>query len=114
MRPPLQERSHIYVLGPNQDARLASVAAGAVLEKVKLTLDTDAPFSLRGRAVRQAYDAALTQSGLAGVATRWTGPAQDYYRQQTFIPERLQMANFGQVGNPWRDLPLRSHIRRTE
>ncbi len=99
MRPPLQERSHIYVLGPNQDSRLASVAAGVTIEKVKLTLDTDAPFSLRGRAVRQKYSSTLTQAGLAGIATQWAGPAQDY-RMQTYIPERLQMANYGQCGDP--------------
>ena len=98
-RPLYQERHHDYVLGPNQDARLASVAAGAVIEKVKLTLDPDAPFELRGRAVRQKYDASLTQAGLAGLATQWCGPAQDY-RMRTFIPERLQMANYGQAGNP--------------
>jgi len=98
-KPLFQERHHDYVLGPNQDGRLASVAAGAVIEKVKLTVDSDAPFALRGRAVRQKYSDALTQAGLAGISTQWCGPAQDY-RMQTFIPERLQMANYGQAGNP--------------
>jgi hypothetical protein len=98
-KPLFQERHHDYVLGPNQDARLTSVAAGQTIEKVKLTLDPDAPFALRGRAVRQKYSATLTQAGLAGIATQWAGPAQDY-RMLTFIPERLQMANYGQAGNP--------------
>ncbi len=99
VRPTFQERHHDYVLGPNQDARLANVAAGAVIEKVTLTLDTDAPFVLRSRALRQKYTAALRQNGLQFVATRWTGPNRDY-RQQDFVLESLQMANFGQCGNP--------------
>jgi len=48
----LQQRHYDYVLGPNQDVRLASVAAGAVLEEVLLEMDSDAPFVLTGRAVR--------------------------------------------------------------
>ena len=31
-RPPFQERQHDYVFGPNQDARLASVASGASIK----------------------------------------------------------------------------------
>lgn len=99
MRPQFQERHHDYVLGPLQDPRLANVAAGAVIEGVDLTLDTDAPFLLRGRAVRQAYSARLTQAGLQFLKTRWTGPDKDY-RQQDFIFESLQMAYFGQGANP--------------
>lgn len=98
-RPAYQERHHDYVLGPNQDSRLTSVAAGAVVEKIKLTLDPDAPFALRSRAVRQKYAAEVRQTALQGLSTRWCGPAQDY-RMQTFIPERLQMADYGQAGNP--------------
>ncbi len=108
-RPLYQERHHDYVLGPNQDSRLASVAAGATVSKVKLTLDPDAPFALRGRAVRQKYSSTLTQGGLAGIQTQWCGPGEDYRmstfparfaQASNFIPERLQMANFGQAGNP--------------
>ncbi len=103
-RPEFQERHHDYVLGPAQDSRLTSVAAGATIEKVKLTLDPDAPFALRRRAVRAQYvvdtqTPSIDQSALAGLSTQWSGPAQDY-RMQTFIPERLQMANYGQAGNP--------------
>ncbi len=82
-RPLYQERHHDYVLGPNQDSRLASVAAGATVSKVKLTLDPDAPFALRGRAVRQKYSSTLTQGGLAGIQTQWCGPGEDY-RMSTF------------------------------
>jgi hypothetical protein len=99
MRPEFQERHHDYVFGPNQDPRLASVAAGAIIEGMKFRIDSDAPFELRSRAVRQAYTTALTQDGLQFLSTRWTGPAQDY-RQQVLIPERLQLTYFGQVGNP--------------
>jgi hypothetical protein len=107
MRPQFQERHHDYVFGPNQDPRLASVAAGATITGMKFRIDTDAPFELRTRAVRQAYTTALTQDGLQYLYSRWTGPAQDY-RQQVLIPERLQMTAYGQVGNP---MPLGKPIR---
>lgn len=99
MTPDLQQRHHDYVLGPNQDGRLASVAAGQTIKGVELRLDPDAPFALRGRAVRQTYDGALTQTSLRFLKTRWAD-SQVVYRNQDFIPESLQMANFGQVGNP--------------
>ena len=62
--PALQERMFTYVLGPNQDSRLASVAAGAYVSGVELQLDSDAPFVLRSRAVRQAYSSSVTQNNL--------------------------------------------------
>lgn len=99
MTAPFQQRHHDYVLGPNQDPRLASVAAGAEITGLKFRFDTDAPFELRSRAVRMAYTDTLDQNGLQYVSTRWTGPAQDY-RQQGLVPETLQLVNFGQVGNP--------------
>ncbi len=98
-QPRFQERHMDYVLGPNQDPRLASVAAGALIEGITLQLDSDAPFVLRSRAVRQDYTDALTQAGLQFLKTRWAGPTTDY-RQQRLVPEALQMVNFGQGGNP--------------
>jgi hypothetical protein len=95
----LQKRPFIYVLGPNQDARLASVAAGTVIEECLLRMEDDAPFVLTGRAVRHAYSSALTQANLNGLKTKWTGPQRDY-RQQGYILESLQMAYYGQFGNP--------------
>jgi hypothetical protein len=95
----LQQRHYDYVLGPNQDVRLASVAAGAVLEEVLLEMDSDAPFVLTGRAVRHKYTSSLNQANLAGLKSKWTGPTRDY-RQQGFILESLQMAYYGQFGNP--------------
>jgi len=95
----LQKRPFIYVLGPNQDARLASVAAGTVIEECLCRMEDDAPFVLTGRAVRHAYSSALTQANLNGLKTKWTGPQRDY-RQQDYILESLQMAYYGQFGNP--------------
>jgi hypothetical protein len=96
---PLQQRHFDYVLGPNQDPRLASVVAGQVIEEILLETDGDAPFVLTGRAVRHAYTSDLTQANLQGLKTRWTGPNRDY-RQKTFLRESLQMAYYGQFGNP--------------
>ncbi len=101
MRPPFQERFQIYVLGPNQDSRLASVAAGAVIPKIKLAIDSDSPFVLRARALRCKYTqdgTGIRQAGLQGIKTQWTGPDQDY-RFQAFVPECLQQPYFGQGAN---------------
>lgn len=97
----LQQRHQDYVLGPNQDPRLASVAPGAVVKSVDLKLDTDAPFLLRSRAVYCAYTNAngKTQTDLQLLKTRWTGPTLDY-RQQGYESEAAQVAYFGQFGNP--------------
>jgi len=105
--PQLQERHHDYVLGPNQDSRLASVAPGQEIDNIELQLDPDAPFMLRGRAVRQAYDSSLTQNNLQFLAMKWTGPQRGEFRQQDFVLESLAMANFGQDGNP---KPIRPSI----
>jgi hypothetical protein len=104
MRPPLQERFQVYVLGPTQDGRLASVAAGQVIRKVNLVLDKDAPFILRSRALRQKFVSEVsgeggTQAGLQFLKTQWTGPKQDY-RQGDFILESLQQPYYGYNGNP--------------
>ncbi len=97
--PAFQQRHHDYVLGPNQDERLASVAAGELIKGIKLVVDSDAPFALRGRASRCAYSETLTQSGLRGLKVRWAGPTTDY-RQQALIPQTVEMPNFGQFGCP--------------
>lgn len=99
MTPDLQQRHYDYVLGPNQDSRLASVAAGAVLTEVLLEMDDDAPFVLTGRAVRSQYISPFTQSNLTGLKVKWTGPNRDY-RQQGYTLESLSMAYYGQFGNP--------------
>lgn len=99
-RPPMQERHFDYVLGPNQDTRLTSVAAGAEIQDILLRLDTDAPFMLTSRAVRCSYSSGtFNQSPLIGLASKWAGPAKDF-RYQDYILESLQMVYYGQNGNP--------------
>ena len=102
-RPPFQERFHVYVLGPNQDSRLASVGAGQTVLGVDLQLDPDAPFQLRGRAMRQKYTTALTQNGLQFLKSRWTGQlgVEDYrVNPPHFVNAACEMPNFGQGGCP--------------
>lgn len=100
------ERHHDYVLGPNQDARLASIDPGQSITGITLALDVDAPFLLRSRAVRQQYDLSRQQTnnvasgaGLNHFLMRWAGPDRDY-RQQTFVRQNLYAPYFGQIGNP--------------
>jgi hypothetical protein len=107
-RPQFQERHQDYVLGPNQDARLASVAAGQQITGLALPLDADAPFVLRSRALRIKYISAAsrTQNGLQFLNMRYTGPDRDY-RSQGLTPQTIQMAYFGQNGL---SLPLHRQI----
>ena len=100
MTPGLIQRHHDYVLGPNQDGRLASVAAGQTITGVELHLDTDAPFLLRSRAMRVAYDTeGFNQHALSSLLARWAGPNRDY-RSQDLIRQALLGPYFGQIGNP--------------
>lgn len=111
-RPPTQHRHYDYVVGgnlaidkTNQDVRLNSVAAGAEIQDIILQMDNDAPFFMTGRAVRCAYGGVargttFTQSPLVGLKTKWTGPGGRDFRQQDYLLESLQMANYGQFGNP--------------
>ncbi len=110
----LQRRFFVYVLGPNQDPRLASVAAGAVLTEILLEMDSDAPFVLTGRSVCPDFgipegspnaptDALVS---LPGLKTTWTGPTRDYRHSggaaatRSYMLESLQMAYYGIGGNP--------------
>ena len=97
----LQERHQDYVLGPNQDGRLANVAAGAFLEAVQLQLDSDAPFVMRSRCTYCQYNTAnsQTQGNLQLLKTRLAGPLRDY-RSLEYVAESAQMAYFGLFGNP--------------
>lgn len=94
-----QERHFDYIIGPNQDTRLASVAAGATLESINLQMDTDAPFVLRQRAVRIAYSVANppTQNGLQFLKMKYAGPLGDF-KQQHEVLVSAEMAYFGLVG----------------
>jgi hypothetical protein len=98
LKPLYQQRFQVYVIGPTQDVRLTSVAAGATIEEIKLATDGDAPFVLTGRAVRQTYTSALTQANLADLKSRWAGPSKDY--RSDFLLESLAMVYYGQGGNP--------------
>lgn len=103
MKPPYQERHFDYVLGPNQDSRLASVAPGQVISGITLQLRHDAPFILRGRAYRVQYESAtVRQQELNGLSLRYSGPLRDF-RQQTYIPQNLVMPYGGQ-GGAWKGL----------
>lgn len=97
MRPQFQERHQDYVVGPNQDTRLASVAAGQLVSNIELTMDPDAPFLLRGRAYRVSYNNldARQQVGLQNLSLRYSGPDQDY-RSNVLVPQGLLMPYGGQ------------------
>lgn len=106
MTPGMIQRHFDYVLGPNQDSRLASVAAGQTITGIALKLDTDAPFVLRSRAMRIQYNASRQQTGNAAAGTglnhllmRWAGPDRDY-RAQSLVRQSLYGPYFGQIGNP--------------
>lgn len=94
----LIERHHDYVLGPNQDKRLASVAAGAAFS-LSMYIDTDAPFALRSRAMRVSYDANRLQSYLNSLLLRWAGPDRNFFSQD-LVRQSLLGPYFGQLGNP--------------
>jgi hypothetical protein len=93
MKPLFQERFQVYVMGPNQDARLALIAPGATVEKIEVKIDLDAPFVLRRRALGP------DQAGLYGLKTKWTG-ATGAYRQTVPVLETLQQPYFGLIGSP--------------
>ena len=97
LRPQFQERHQDYVMGPDQDKRLASVVGGQLITGIELHMDPDAPFLLRGRAYRVKYDNldSRTQAGLQNLSLRFTGPDKDY-RSTALIPQGLQMAYGGQ------------------
>jgi hypothetical protein len=93
MKPKFQERLQIYVMGPNQDSRLASILPGQSVPKINLQMDLDAPFVLRSRAIGPV------QTGLVALKTQWTDSEQQY-RQSTPLLESLQQPYYGQMGNP--------------
>jgi hypothetical protein len=94
----LIQRHYDYVLGPNQDKRLASVAAGASLQ-VAVRIHPNAPFILRSRAMRVQYDSSRYQTGLNHLLLRWAGPDR-MYTSQDYIRQSLLGPYFGQLGNP--------------
>ena len=97
-KPTFRQRDQIYVIGPNQDSRLASVAPGKLITGIEFQMDPDAPFLLRGRAYRVSYNslASRTQVGLQNVAMRFTGPDTSDFRSAALVPQNLQMPYGGQ------------------
>jgi hypothetical protein len=95
-----QPRHYDYVLGPTQAPILASIAAGQIIQGIPLTLDSDAPFLLRGRAMRIPYpvrkDCAKIQP-LNNLLMRFTGPNNNYLAD-SLVRQSLEMAYFGQFG----------------
>jgi hypothetical protein len=79
-------------MGPNQDARLALVPAGQVIENVNVKIDLDAPFVLRRRALGPVT------ADLPYLKTKWAGPTSDY--RSEYILESLRQPYFGQNGSP--------------
>jgi len=92
-----QERHQDYVINSTIDGRLASVAPGQLITNIELRTDPDAPFLLRGRSYRVAYDNldSRTQAGLQNVSLRFSGPNRDF-RSEQLIPQNLLMAYGGQ------------------
>lgn len=113
--PRYQQRDHIYVVGPpllpasapvpqlpNETPALVSLAPGAQVLGLPVTLDKDAPFVMRRRALRVRYDptAASTvhnETGINQLLVRFTGH-DHHYLQQSFVPQNLDGAFFGQFG----------------
>lgn len=113
--PRFQQRDHIYVLGPpllpagapipqlpNETPALASLAPGQQIIGLPVTLDKDAPFVMRRRAIRVRYDptqASTThlETGINSLLVRFTGH-DHHYLQQSPVPQNLDGAFFGQFG----------------
>jgi hypothetical protein len=94
------ERHFDYVLGPNQDGQLASVAAGKQITCV-LKTDLDGPFVLRSRAIRRKYTTVETfnYANLQHVLARWYGPDRQY-TSTNLIRQSLLSPYYGLLGNP--------------
>lgn len=113
--PRYQQRDHIYVLGPpllptaapvpqlpNETPALASLAPGQQVLGIPVTLDKDAPFVMRRRALRVRYDPsavvpAHAETGINQLMVRFTGHDL-HYLQQSPVPQNLDGAFFGQFG----------------
>jgi hypothetical protein len=101
--PQWQQRHQDYVVGPNQDKRLASVAPGDSVTGIDFQFENDAPFLMRGRAYRVSYDAldSRVQVGLNTLAFKWSKADGRSYRSQGYIPQNLAMPYGGQ-GGAWK------------
>lgn len=112
--PRYQQRDHIYVLGPpllpigapvpqlpNETPELSSLAPGQQIIGLPVTLDKDAPFVLRRRALRVKYNTTAPtgqiESNINQLLVRFTNHDHRYL-STSFIPQNLDGAFFGQVG----------------
>ena len=111
MTPTYAPRHFDYVLGPpnsanptqNQTALLSAIAPGQIITGIPLKFDTDAPFLLRGRAMRVPYPAVkgcAKSQPLQNLLMRFTGPNNNYLAED-FVRQSLEMSYFGQFGQ-WR------------
>jgi len=107
----LVPRHYDYVLGPpntsapgpNQTALLSSIAPGQIITGIPLTLDSDAPFLLRGRALRVPYPVSMSctkSQPINNVLMRYTGPNNNYLARG-FVRQSLEMSFGGQFAQ-WR------------
>ena len=112
--PRFQQRDHIYTVGPpllpvgapvpqlpNEFSVLSSLAPGQQILGLEVTLDKDAPFVMRRRAMRVQYDLNQTQGfhlqNVPNLMLRFSGQDK-HYLQQTHVPQNLDGAFFGQLG----------------
>lgn len=91
--PKFQQRHMDYKMA------IGTLLPGQAMTGIPFLLDPDAPFVLRSRALRVAYDNNRHQAGLQFVSMRYTGP-DGAYRSQTMVPQYLEMVYGGQMGNP--------------
>jgi hypothetical protein len=113
--PRFQQRDHIYVVGPpllpptapvpqlpNEFPVLSSVAPGQNIAGLEVTLDKDAPFVMRRRALRVRYDTAQTAGfhlqNIPNLMVRFSGQDK-HYLQQSHVPQSLDGSFFGQLGS---------------
>ena len=113
--PRFQQRDHIYTVGPpllpvsnpvpqlpNEFPVLSSIAPGPQILGLPVTLDKDAPFVMRRRALRVKFDSTLSgtshvYTGINQLLVRFTGH-DDHYLQQSPVPQNLDGAFFGVMG----------------
>jgi hypothetical protein len=100
-----RQRHYDYVLGPNQVPALASIAPGQQINGIPLLLDSDAPFLLRGRALRTTYPFFVEPGQVklqanTHVLMRYTD-ANGNYLSDSLVRQGLEMVYYGQQGQ-WR------------
>lgn len=81
---------------------IGTLVAGTKYTGIPLTLDGDAPFSLRSIAARMTWDLTVGQQNLQYVFIRWKRANGDFLASQTqWIPLLEWTGNYGYGGNPY-------------